>query len=198
MIAQLIGKVASSSGDAAIIDVRGVGYKVFLGSGSVARLPRDDQEVRLFVTTVVREDSISLYGFMDEAEQKLFELLLTVSGVGPRVALNILSFLSVQEIVDAIATETHVKFNQVSGIGNKTAQRIVIELRDKAKAFVCLPVAGRSSRVASADDAAEALVALGYARSDARQAVEAALKGLPVETDAGGLVTAALKLLSRG
>ncbi|MBQ7525764.1 MAG: Holliday junction branch migration protein RuvA, partial [Abditibacteriota bacterium] len=131
MIAHLRGELASVSSDHAVVDVNGVGYKVYLPVKVLLSLPAEGDKVGLLVTTIVKEDSITLYGFSREVQQELFELLLTVSGVGPKVALAILGELEPGDIISAISAEDYASLTVVSGLGKKTAQRIVLELREK-------------------------------------------------------------------
>ncbi len=182
-----------------VVDVHGVGYKVYLPYADIARLPAVEEKVRLLVTTVVKEDSITLYGFLEESEQSLFEMLLTVNGIGPKVAMNLLSALAVQDIVGAVSSENPHGLSKVTGVGAKTAQRIVLELRDKITQFAWAQSARRTDVEHSVlDDAVEGLIALGYSRGDARQAAEAALKSLTGTRDTSSIVTTALKILSKG
>jgi len=143
------------------------------------QMPQIGDEVKLLISTVVKEDSITLYGFLDDSQQSMFELLLTVSGVGPKVALSILSF---------------------PGVGTKTAQRIVLELREKITSLVWAQAARKTAAPEQQVlvDAIEGLVALGYNRNDARSAAEAALKSARDKKDTAAIVTSALKSLSKG
>ncbi len=200
MIAHLRGELARVEADYVVIDVNGVGYKVHLPLAVVAQLPQIGDETRLLIYTAVKEDSITLYGFADEAQQSLFELLLTVSGVGPKVALNILSVLQVEQIVHAISSESFHELNRVPGVGTKTAQRIVLELREKITTLVWAQAARKSMPAEQrvVDDASEGLVALGYNRNDARAAAEEALKTVTDKRDSSSIVRIALQLLSKG
>lgn len=206
MIAHLHGELARVESDYAVVDVGGVGYKVSLPLPVIAQLPSVGGKVKLHVSTIVKEDSITLYGFADESQQALFELLLTVSGVGPRVALNILSVLPVESIVHAISSESFLELNRVPGVGTKTAQRIVLELREKITALVWsfdkLRMSGARETVPPdqqvLNDAIEGLVALGYSRNDARAAAESALKSVADKRDTAAVVTNALKSLAKG
>ena len=200
MFAHLRGELARVEPDYVVIDVNGVGYKVHPPLAVITTLPKIGQPVELLISTVVREDSITLYGFAAQPEQSLFELLLTVSGVGPKVALNILSVSSVEQLVNSISNENFHDLSRVPGIGTKTAQRIVLELREKITSFVWARAAKEEvpeeQRVI--DDAIEGLVALGYNRNDARRAAEKACKGADDKSDTGQVITAALKSLSKG
>ncbi len=200
MIAHLHGELARVESDYAVVDVSGVGYKVYVPLAVIAQLPPVGTKTKFLVSTIVKEDSITLYGFAEQSQKAVFELLLTVSGVGPKVALNILSELSVESIINAISSESFVELNRVSGVGTKTAQRIVLELKEKVTTLVWT----RAARVAMPpeqqvlNDAIEGLVALGYNRNDARTAAESALKSIADKRDTAAIVTNALKLLAKG
>ena len=199
MISHLHGELARVEADYAVVDVGGVGYKVSLPLSVSSRLPKIGEKTRLLVTTVVREDSITLYGFSDETQQSMFELLISISGVGPKLALNILSILPVEQIVHAISSDGFHELNRVPGVGTKTAQRIVIELREKIATSIWAQEVKKalSPEQRVIDDAIEGLVALGYGRNDARSAAERALRSASNKHDTGGIITAALKLLSK-
>ena len=199
MISQLNGILDSKDTSHIVVDVSGVGYKVNAPLAVVAQLPPVGEEVRLLISTVVREDSITLYGFSEEAQQSIFELLTTVSGVGPRVALNILSVMPVEQIAHAISSESFRELNRVPGVGTKTAQRIVLELREKITTLVWAEAARKSipAEQRPLDDAVVGLVALGYNRNDARVAVDEAVKSVADKHETGDIVRGALKLLSK-
>ncbi|MDH7601229.1 MAG: Holliday junction branch migration protein RuvA [Armatimonadota bacterium] len=199
MIAHLCGELKRIEADYVVVDVGGVGYKVCTPLSVAAQLPKPGEKVSLLITTVVREDSITLYGFTEEAQQRIFELMIGVSGVGPRLALNILSIMPVEQIVRAISNDGFAELSKVPGIGTKTAQRIVLELREKIAAlgWATETKSAQSAEMRVIDDAVEGLVALGYTRSDARAAVQKVLGQQP-ESSPSSLVTAALKLLSKG
>lgn len=199
MIAQLKGELARTEADYVVIDVSGVGYKVHVPLSIMAQLPPAGAPTQLLIHTVVREDSITLYGFLEDSEQKLFELLLSVNGVGPKLALNILSVLPVEQIVGAISSEEHRLLSRVPGVGTKTAQRIVLDLKEKVLGWELTRPGGGylQPEQRAAEDALEGLIGLGYNRGDARSAVEEALKDMQNKQDAGGIVRAALKLLSK-
>ena len=205
MIAHLHGELARVESDYVVVDVNGVGYKAHLPLAVIAQLPPIGGKVKLLVSTIVKEDAITLYGFSDESQQGLFELLLTVSGVGPKVALNILSVLPVETIVSAIANESFLELNRVPGVGTKTAQRIVLELREKITTLVWsfdkLRMTGAARGTVPPEqqmlnDAIEGLVALGYNRNDARAAAENAIRSVADKRDTAAVVTYALKMLA--
>jgi Holliday junction DNA helicase RuvA len=199
VIAQLKGELARTEADYVVIDVNGVGYKVHLPLSIMAQLPPVGNPTQLLIHTAVKEDSITLYGFIEDSEQKLFELLLTVNGVGPKSALNILSVIPVEQIVGAVSSDDHRLLSRVPGVGTKTAQRIVLDLKEKVQGW---EIASRGVGLVepgqrAAQDAVEGLIGLGYKRDDARAAIEEALKNVQDKQDAGGIVRAALKLLAK-
>lgn len=198
MIAHLHGELARVESDYVVVDVNGVGYKVHPPLAVITQMPQIGDEVKLLVSTIVKEDSITLYGFADDAQQSMFELLLTVSGVGPKVALSILSSLQIDTIINAISSESFIELNSVSGVGTKTAQRIVLELRSKITTLVWAQGARKTAAPEQQvlNDAIEGLVALGYNRNDARSAAESALKSVKDKRDTAAVVTTALKSLA--
>jgi holliday junction DNA helicase RuvA len=172
MIARLRGRLVGRSGASVVVDVNGVGYLVH-ATPSVHRL--GDGEVTVEVHTVVREDALQLYGFATGAERELFELLLGVSGVGPKVALAIVSGSPPAELKRAIAREDVERFQAIPGIGLKTAQRVVLELKEKLGPLdVDVPVGGDLT-------ARDALVELGWSLVDAERALARVDSELPVE-----------------
>ncbi len=174
MIARLSGILAEAAEDHAVIDVGGVGYLIFCSARTLSRLPAIGEAVQVVVETHVREDHIHLYGFIDAAERSWFRLLTTVQGVGARVALAILSVLTADELVQAIAAQDKAAVSRANGVGAKLAGRIVLELRDKVGGMAlgsvaALPEQGRVA--ASGEEAVSALVNLGYSRTDAFTAI---------------------------
>lgn len=178
MIATLTGRILFKTLDRAIVDVGGVGYEVFLSTDSLVRLPEKGGEVFLHIHTNVREDAITLFGFLEEQEKELFLVLRTVSGIGPKVALAILSGLRVSAICQAIVAGDIKRLMTLPGVGKRTAERICVELKEKvahlSHGAVPLPhgerevVAAEGSIVA---DALSALTNLGYPDSVARGAL---------------------------
>src|SRR5512136_2205125 len=167
MIAQLAGALAYKSPEHLIVDVHGVGYQVFVSLNSFYRLPEPGDPVRLQIHTHVREDALQLYGFLDRAEKDLFLLLLGVSGIGPRLALNILSGTPSQELEDALEAGDLVRLLAIPGVGKKTAERLVVELRDKIKLVKGARGADDGRRVTATEaEAVSALVNLGYRRTE--------------------------------
>lgn len=189
MISQLEGKMVGIKGNAVTLMVNGVGYQVFLSAytlGKVAGLT----QVLFYVHTHVREDMLALYGFLNEEELAMFELLISISGIGPKVALSILSVADVKTIRAAVASKDPSILTRVSGVGKKTAERVIVELQNKVEAL-----AGEDQGSALAgQEALEALTSLGYSISQAREA----LKLVPAEIqDVGARVRAALKNLGK-
>jgi Holliday junction DNA helicase RuvA len=205
MIGKLTGLCDSQGDDWAIIDVGGVGYLVFASARSLGRLPGRGEVARLLIETHVREDHIHLYGFIDAAERDWFRRLLSVQGVGARMALAILSALSPEELLHAIVAEDKKVLTRASGVGPKLAGRIVSELKDKVGGIALAPlaasaegpaVAGDRALSPSAEDAISALVNLGYGRSDAFGAVIRASQSLGNEAPLDALIRSGLKELS--
>ncbi len=188
MIGSIKGQVTHKSLNYIILETSGVGYKVFVTPTVLATL-KVGQEASFVILTYVREDQISLYGFPTLPELEFFELLLTVSGVGPKSAIGIMSLASLEMIKSAIVSEDPSVFTKVSGIGRKTAERVIIDLKDKLKDDTSsAPVAREHS------DALDALVALGYSQQEARDA----LKQVPKDVaDLQTKIKAALKVLTR-
>lgn len=200
MIAYLAGKLARIETDWVVVNVNGVGYKVSVPLSATAQFSHLGDSVELLVSTVVREDAISLYGFINELEQAVFELLILVSGVGPKIAMAALSVLGSEQIVSAISADNHKELSRVPGIGNKTAQRIVLETKDKAVVLGLRHSVSKenTSQQLMINDAVSALMVLGYNRNDARSAVDKALVSSESLKDTGNVIRAALRLLSKG
>jgi holliday junction DNA helicase RuvA len=198
MIAFVRGPVAAIGVDSAVIEVGGVGLQVYCAPGTLAGL-RPGQEARVATSMVVREDSLTLYGFADDDEKSVFELLQTASGVGPRLAQAALAVLSPDQLRQAVATEDLAMLVKVPGIGKKGAQRIVLELKDKLGAPT-RTVTGRPLQVTEAwrEQVHAGLVGLGWSARDAEDAVVAvsplAAEGEPSVPD---LLRAALRVLSK-
>lgn len=175
MIAHLRGRILRKGTQDAVIDVAGVGYKVAIPLSTFYRLGDPGAEASLLVHTHVREDALLLFGFLTEEEQTLFERLLSVSGVGPKVALGILSGIEAPDLVVALRGGDVARLTRIPGVGKKTAERLVLELKDKMPppglAPAQKPAAARSSR----DDLVSALVHLGYSRPEAERGVDRAL-----------------------
>ena len=169
MISRLSGTIIELSEKYAVIDVHGVGYKVFCGKESLADLHLDSPAA-LFTHLAVREDALDLYGFGTGEEMNFFQLLISVSGIGPKSALGILSVTTVQTLKQAIGTGDTGYLIKVSGIGRKTAEKIVLELRDKLRAHADMKESPSILRAES--DVIEALKSLGYSQNEARDALK--------------------------
>src|ERR1700687_2170096 len=175
MIAQLAGALAYKSPEHLIVDVQGVGYLVFVSLNSFYRLPEPGNAVHLLIHTHVREDALQLFGFVEREEKELFLLLAGVSGMGPRLALNILSGTPTQELQDALEAGDLVRLVAIPGVGKKTAERLVLELRDKVKITRAARGADDGRRTSGLEgEAVSALVNLGYRRNEAERAVKVA------------------------
>ena len=201
MIAKLRGRLDSVGDDWLVVDVGGVGYLVFASARTLSAAPPMGGDLDLFIETPVREDHIHLYGFASGRERDLFRLLLTVQGVGAKVALAILSILEPDALETAIAAQDKAAIAQASGVGPKLAGRIVNELKDKVAA-AALAGAARPALAAvaggdRAGDAVSALVNLGYRPSEAHGAVATAANDLGADADVAALIRAGLKELAR-
>ncbi|WP_432823260.1 Holliday junction branch migration protein RuvA [Trichloromonas sp.] len=199
MIALLTGKLAYKSIDHLIVDVGGVGYRLQIPLSSFYSLP-DSGEVRLHVYTHVKEDAIRLFGFLTIEEKELFILLLSVSGVGPKLAVNILSNIPTAELRTALFHGDSKRLSAIPGIGKKTAERLILELQEKVKKLGGgeMPASqARSARSADnvLDDTLSALVNLGYKEAQAKKALEAL--ELAADTPVEEALKGALKLLMK-
>lgn len=175
MIASLQGRIMSHGESYVIVDVRGVGFKVFVPSSFLERISGIGQEVSLFTHMHVRENEIALYGCGTSDELALFELLLGVSGIGPKVALNIVSIMSTDELRDAIARGDAIALRRIPGVGRKTAERVMLDLKDKLG--VGMEFAAYPALTHADAEVISALTSLGYSIAEA----QAALRSLPKE-----------------
>lgn len=171
MIAQLSGILFCKNQDAIVIDVNGVGYEVFVSKTTGELLPDSGLQITLHVYTHVTEGAVTLFGFLDETEKKIFKKLIRVSGVGPRIAMQILSGMTSHDLVNALIAEDLVRLTSINGVGKKTAERLIVELKDKLAGFssgvMPLPLAagkGVDSRGQTYREVLSALVNLGYHR----------------------------------
>ncbi len=203
MIGKLTGIVDSVGESQALIDVGGVGYLVFCSGRTLDRLPPSGERASLLVETHVREDHIHLYGFAERAERDWFRLLSGVQGVGARMALSILSALSPEQLVQAIAAQDRTMLSRASGVGPKLAGRIAAELKDKVGSLALglgatpsEPSRGGPAGGVS-EDAVSALVNLGYRRGEAFGAVAAAMGRLGPDAGVESLIKAGLKELAQ-
>lgn len=200
MIYSLTGKLMVKSGSTAVVECGGVGFSCGITLQTLQSLPAVGEVATLYTHLSVREDAMDLFGFADLVELEFFRLLISVSGVGPKVALAVLSQLTPEKLALCIATGDAKSITRAQGVGPKVAQRIVMELKDKVGSFASssvlgeeLAAAGVASASANASDAVEALVALGYPQSEASLAVGRLDSSLPTEQ----LVKEALKALAK-
>ncbi len=170
MIAHLRGKLLETSPGRAIVECHGVGYEVTVSMNTFAQLPAAGSEVGLFIHTHVREDQLALFGFYAAEENALFEKLLSVSGIGPKLAVNILGGMSTRDLVAALRGGDAARLTRMPGVGKKTADRMVLELKDKLAEFGAAPAAPRAKH-ALEEDVLSALINLGYQPAAAEQAL---------------------------
>ncbi len=200
MIAHLRGKLLSKRPNRVVIEAAGVGYEVFIPVSTFYELGDVATEVSLQIYSYVRQESFSLYGFRTEREKNLFEKLLSVSGVGPKLAVTILSGLEIEELIPALRNGEVAKLVHVPGVGRKTAERLVLELKDKLADVVPASVGRQQAPVAkpeTAEDAVlSALINVGYARPAAENALQEVRAQGP-NKDFEDLLRASLRLLSR-
>jgi Holliday junction DNA helicase RuvA len=202
MIASLTGRLAFKAPTYLVLDVHGVGYEVFIPLSTYYGLPNLSDNISLSVHTHVREDAIQLFGFLTSQEKDAFVLLTSVSGVGPKLALSVLSALPVSDLVSAIQSGDVEKLTTVPGIGNKSASRLVLELKDKVgKLQPGLAPASDSPRQGedvTFDDALSALVNLGYRPQDAKDALKRVKKSNAEAIVLKDMIRESLKELARG
>ena len=194
MIGRITGQLAAAEGGEIVVDVGGVGYELQVSLNTLFALPPVGERVSLVTHFVVREDAQLLFGFLDQQERTLFRLLIKVNGVGPKMGLAILSGMSVAELQRAVASDDILRLTKLPGVGKKTAERLLIELRDKVDLSTFDSAAGALVDTASlaADEAVAALAALGYRSSDAEKMIAKVNSG---ELSTEALVKAALRNL---
>ncbi|MEN6395170.1 MAG: Holliday junction branch migration protein RuvA [Methanoregula sp.] len=198
MIAYLDGTPAATGDRWVVLDVNGIGYRVNVPEPEIREIAQAPGKVKLHTYMAVREDAITLYGFLHESEVELFVVLIGVSGIGPQIALNILSRISLEDFVLAILSGDEKCLTRIPGIGPKSAKRLILELRDKMKKVqdaMAIAPAGKSDRIVR--DAASALVSLGFAEQASYDAVRAAATGMTDPT-IQVLIKAALVALKEG
>jgi Holliday junction DNA helicase RuvA len=195
MIGRLEGKLAEKTPEAVLVDANGVGYDVRIPLSTFLELPDEGKIVRFRVHTYVREDQLQLFGFLSEQERSLFRLFLSVSGVGPRLALALLSGLPVPRVVQAIRQGDLATLRGIPGVGNKTAERILVELRDKVGRLEGVELPTPAGEVEEAT--VSALVNLGYPRGQAEKAVLVALEQLDDAPAIEDLIREALRAAAR-
>jgi len=195
MIAHLRGKLIFKQPGQAIVEAAGVGYDVCISVPTFTALPSVGQEAALHIHTQVSDDQIALFGFLDREEKRLFERLITVGGVGPKLAIKMLSGLAIERTVQAIRSQDHAQLVRIPGVGKKLAERLVVELKDKLEDFAVAP-APQAVAGPAVEDVLSALVNLGYQRAAAEKAIEQAIaKDKALAGDFDGLFRGALKVI---
>lgn len=198
MFAYIKGTLTYSSPLYVVIETHGVGYQLQISASSLGRLPQLNTSLQLYTSYIVREQSQTLYGFHTVAERDLFETLLGVSGIGPKIALSIIGHLSANELYQAIQQGQIPTLCRVPGIGKKSAERMIIELRDKLpESFPHFPadlaISVQDSNTQKIRDAMSALVNLGYHQQAAQKAIKKSLEELPESVDLATLITSSLQ-----
>jgi holliday junction DNA helicase RuvA len=196
MIGRLTGRVATKTPDKVLLEVGGVGYLVHIPLSTFYELPEIESPASLWIHTHVREDVLALYGFLTERERALFLLLLGVTGIGPRIALTVLSGIPPVELVEALREQDVRRLVAVPGVGKKTAERMVLELAEKVASLPGEAPTKEPAAVA-ADDVISALVNLGYRRTEAERAVDATARA-GGSTEFGDFLKEALRRLTAG
>jgi holliday junction DNA helicase RuvA len=194
MYESIRGTLKDKAPHQAIIECNGIGYRLSIPLSTYTRMPALETDVTLYLSQVVREDAHTLYAFIQKEERDLFEILLSISGIGPKTAAAIIGHMEINAFQRAIASSDIRLLSKMPGIGKKTAERLIIEMRDKFKGkgkSAALPIPAAGTGIAY--DAMNALDNLGYNALDANQAIQAALKTNPNETDLGRLITASLR-----
>jgi holliday junction DNA helicase RuvA len=176
MIAHLRGRLLAKHPNQVVVEAGGVGYEVAISVPTFSNLPAAGSEVSLHIYTHVREDLIALYGFLRPAEKQLFEKLISVSGIGPKLAITVLSGMPTDELTGAIRGNDVARLTRIPGIGRKTAERLVLELRDKLPFAAAGEIPAPAAATAVEEDVLSALVNLGYPRAAAEKAVSAAAR----------------------
>jgi Holliday junction DNA helicase RuvA len=197
MISQIRGRLANKAPGEIIIDCNGVGYGIRVPLSTFYELPEIEEEVLLQVYTHVREDALLLYGFLTHKEKELFCLLIGISGVGPKLAINVLSGISTNDLERALCEGDLLGLTRIPGIGRKTAERMLVELKDKVSLPGGAPGGGLPLKDGVVKDALSALVNLGYTRSIAEEAVHDVVRSQGHELSLEELLKESLRLLAR-
>ena len=200
MIARISGILIQKSVTHCVVDVHGTGYRIIVPLSTFYELPKEDQPVVLHVHTHVREDAISLYGFHTREEREVFQMMISVSGIGPKLAVNILSGIAAGELVRAVTEEDLKRLTGIPGVGKKTAERMILELKDKAAKLrrddvtVCTVAVKTGDQVK--EDALSALVNLGYKGSAVKDVVDRIMRKAPETPSLDQLLKQALRTLA--
>lgn len=197
MIAQINGKLVFKTTGSVVIDVGGIGYEVFIPLSTFYKLPEPNETVTLKTHTFIKEDSIQLYGFLSQLEKELFQMLIGVAGIGPKLARNILSGMSPESLISSIAAGDLVGIRAMPGIGKKTAERLIVELKDTVGTLAEFHP-GEAVEAGLHDDVVSALNNMGYKTAQAKQALTRVKQELGEGADFEQLFKAALKRLSSG
>jgi Holliday junction DNA helicase RuvA len=200
MIARVSGILIQKTVTHCVVDVHGAGFHIIVPLSTFYELPEEGQTVILHVHTHVREDAINLYGFRTHEEREVFQLMISVSGIGPKLAINILSGIAAGDLLNAITGEDLKRLTGIPGVGKKTAERMILELKDKVARIVGEPVmagaAGRKAGDQLKDDALSALVNLGYKGSMVKDVVDRILRETPEAPSLDWLLKQALRVLA--
>jgi len=200
MIARISGILIQKSVTHCVVDVHGTGYRIIVPLSTFYELPKEDQPVVLHVHTHVRDDAISLYGFHTREEREVFQMMISVSGIGPKLAVNILSGIAAGELVRAVTEEDLKRLTGIPGVGKKTAERMILELKDKAAKLGRDDVTVRTVAVKTGDqvkeDALSALVNLGYKGSVVKDIVDRIMRKAPETPSLDQLLKQALRTLA--
>lgn len=199
MITYIKGKLALATPGFAVLEILGIGYRVMIPASTFVRLPQTGTEIILHTSQVIREDSHSLYGFLTQDERDFFEEAMGVSGIGPKTALSLIGHLPLEDLFPAIMNEDVSAISRVPGIGKKTAERLIIEMRDKVAkkckghlpSDFAIPLEN-DPRAQQIRDAMNALINLGYNQGAAQKAIKKSLKAMPEAIDLPALITDAL------
>ena len=200
MIARISGILIQKSVTHCVVDVHGTGYRIIVPLSTFYELPKEDQPVVLHVHTHVREDAISLYGFHTREEREVFQMMISVSGIGPKLAVNILSGIAAGELVRAVTEEDLKRLTGIPGVGKKTAERMILELKEKAAKLgrddvtVCTVAVKTGDQVK--EDALSALVNLGYKGSAVKDVVDRIMREAPETPSLDQLLKQALRTLA--
>lgn len=199
MIAYIKGLLQCITPISVIVESSGIGYRIFIPLSVFSRLPAQGNSIFLYTSHVIREQSQTLYGFLNESECVFFEQLLNVSGVGPKLALSLIGHLSIHELGQAIADHNVNILCKVPGIGKKTAERLMVEMKDKIDSLISLNPSHLAvhtqadHRSQHMNDAISALISLGYNQATAQKAIKKTLTEIPESIDLSSLITSALK-----
>ena len=195
MIAHLRGRVLEKHPTSLILEAAGVGYEIAISVPTFSGLPSEGSDLSLYIHTHVREDVLALYGFLRREEKRLFERLIGVSGIGPKLAMTVLSGIAPDALVTALRGNDLGALTRIPGVGKKTAERMVLELRDKLEGLTAAPAPMPASRME--EDVVSALVNLGYQRAPAEQAVKRALEHAAPSAEFEQLFRQTMGLLQR-